>query len=404
VAFGIGLAEVNRGYECERIRIQVSVLASTGVQNEVEASPDPLACEGRVQLTTANDVADILLSTISFLLAAALVFSILTKSYAWGPGVVPIHKQVDRPKISFPPPSPFTHIHETRRLYVWFLLIIFVSALIVDFALTIMVHDMRQVITPVDNYNRRLTTTVNQEKLSVFAQYTSPLSTSNIPASLTEQEPRLRGWATTNNRFRLALSSFIVGLAFLQLMDLICWKRRWVAYVIAMLFFFSLFTCFVMFAMDVHDVNKARKTLRCPTSLRVILQYVEPGKISPRPKVLPNGPITSRTTVARIRCSQWQYFATCFVEFLLAILLIIWIVYEFLYRANLTWDTYYFYADSEWLRNHSLFVEVTDREAYDWQRFTMETGRDYYYSPTLGISTRTRPRNYIDPVAAVPAY
>jgi len=186
-------------------------------------------------------------------------------------------------------------------------------------------------------------------------------------------------------------------------MDLICWKRRWVAYVIAVLFFFTIFTCLVIFAMDVHDVNKARKIRHCPTNLRVILSYVEPYAITPRPKVIPTGPVLA-TRVVTIRCSQWQYFATCFVEFWLAILIIIWVVYEFLYRCNATWDTYYFYADSEWLRNHSLFVEVTDREAYDWQRFTMETGRDYYYSPTLGISTRTRPRNYIDPVVPVPLY
>jgi hypothetical protein len=70
---------------------------------------------------------------------------------------------------------------------------------------------------------------------------------------------------------------------------------------------------------------------------------------------------------------------------------------EFFIRSNFSWSTFYFYADSEWLRNHSLFVEGTDREAYDWKRFTMETGRDYFYSPSLGISTIARPRNYIEP-------
>eukprot|EP01000_Liburna_glaciale_P005531 NODE_5364_length_391_cov_491.146199_g4302_i0.p1 GENE.NODE_5364_length_391_cov_491.146199_g4302_i0~~NODE_5364_length_391_cov_491.146199_g4302_i0.p1 ORF type:complete len:89 (-),score=20.07 NODE_5364_length_391_cov_491.146199_g4302_i0:123-365(-) len=70
-------------------------------------------------------------------------------------------------------------------------------------------------------------------------------------------------------------------------------------------------------------------------------------------------------------------------------------LYEYVFRVT-GWDTFYFYADSEFLRVSSLFFPTTDREAYDWKKYTMETGREYYYSPTLGISCQHRPKNYME--------
>jgi uncharacterized membrane protein (DUF373 family) len=173
---------------------------------------------------------------------------------------------------------------------------------------------------------------------------------------------------------------------------MLAWKRRWFAYVLAALMFWAIVGCYIIFGMDVHDINKAKK-LPCPNA-SVFFHIIEPIQAV-------RGAISNS-----VRCGQFNYYATVAMEFLLGFLLIIYFLYEFIFRCLAKWDTYYFYADSEWLRNHSLFVENTDREAYDWQRFTMDTGRDYYYSPTLGISSRTRPRNYIDPDVPLgfPAY
>jgi len=208
----------------------------------------------------------------------------------------------------------------------------------------------------------------------------------------TKSTPTIRsGWNRINNRFRLALTSLVAGFCVLQWVNMISWKRRWFAYVLAVFMFWGLVGSMIIFGMDVNDINQAKK-LPCPV-VGIFFQVVEPNQA---PQFQGDG----------IRCAQFQYYATAFMEFLMGFLLLLYVLIEFVFRAMATWESYYFFADSEWLRNHSLFVESTDREAYDWKRFTMETGRDYYYSPTLGVSTRTRPRNYIDPDVPVgfPAY
>jgi hypothetical protein len=358
VAFAIGLAQHPRAYQCEDYRFRNGQVIDT-----------PLNCDDRKQLSIATFTADFVLAILSFLLFVALVFSTTKKNWAWGPGRVSVSKSSNKPKIAYPPPSPFTHIHQTRRLYVWFLLFCVTAALIVAFVLVIKLqeHDTRIVWT--DDRNQRV---------GFFG--------SNMEYAIKS------GWHRINNRFRLALTSTIVGLCVLQWLNMLAWKRRWFAYVLAALMFWAIVGCYIIFGMDVHDINKAKK-LPCPNA-GVIFRIVEP--------IQTNAGITGNA----VRCSQWNYYATVAMEFLLGFLLIIYFLYEFIFRCLAKWDTYYFYADSEWLRNHSLFVENTDREAYDWKRFTMDTGRDYYYSPTLGISSRTRPRNYIDPDVPLgfPAY
>eukprot|EP00178_Gracilaria_changii_P010298 TRINITY_DN2997_c0_g1_i1.p1 TRINITY_DN2997_c0_g1~~TRINITY_DN2997_c0_g1_i1.p1 ORF type:complete len:301 (+),score=44.61 TRINITY_DN2997_c0_g1_i1:132-905(+) len=231
------------------------------------------------------------------------------------------------------------HIHETRRTMVWVLLFVVFILIIADFVYTIVLHEFRIRAREIDANGLRV------------------------------EQP---GWPVLNSRFRIAVSFAAFGLAALMIIDLLASKRRLIAFLLAILLFFTAIAAIIIFALDVHDINDA-DDLPAPLDQTI------------------NGVLVSLSE------KQWAYGATAAIEFMLFFFIIVFLLYEFVFRCLATLDTYYFYADSEWLRLNSLFVDHTDREAYDWKKFAMETGRYYYYSPTLGISTRTRPKNYVDP-------
>jgi len=180
------------------------------------------------------------------------------------------------------------------------------------------------------------------------------------------------GWTIRQNRFRVALGGFTIAFSAILLLDMAGWRRRIMAYIFGTGLFWCSVGLFVCFGMDVNQVSKAGK-MSCPTS---------------------GGPAFN------IKCMQWAYFGTCFVDFALAFIVLIFVIFEFFFRSAYGWGTFYFYADSEWLRNHSLFVDQTDREAFDWKKFVLDSGKEYYYSPSLGISTRLPPKNYVEPEGA----
>jgi hypothetical protein len=297
---------------------------------------------------------DACLATFSFLLFLVLLFTTTKKNWAWGPGRMSIEKSANRPAINYPPPSPFTYVAETRRTYVYILLFVVGAFVLMDWILALQLHGIRTQVKFID-----------------------PETQHDIIKS---------GWPIQKNRFRLAVAVITFGFLVLNLLDLLATKRRWIAYLLATILFCCSAALFVVFAFDVHAINEA-KDLPCPEG----------------PWAVPGYGTVLATSFA-VTCVHWQYQATAFVDFALAFLLLLFVIFEYIYRSTATWNTYYFFADSEWLRNHSIFVDATDREAYDWKRYTMETGRDYYYSPTLGISTRVRPRNYVDPDFIAPLY
>lgn len=301
-------------------------------------------CSSPRSVAVAAAVSDALVGFLALLLVGTLLYTITNNNYAWGPGHVSVKKSPLQPHINFPPETSYTKIHETRRLYVWLLLSLFAAALALNITLTFIIHEMRNKAVEVDNNNMEV--------------YTS-------------------GWPMRNNRLRVGLGLITILLVLISLLDYIGTKRRALAYLAAILLFFSAIGFFVSFGFDVDKINKAQDL-----------------------------PCLKDTTLGfgqEIRCSYSPYQGTAAIEFLLAIFILVYLVYEFLYRVMASWDSFYFYADSEWLRNHSLFVDSTDRVAYDWKRFQMETGKEYYYSPTLGIATRMRPAGYIDPDAPMPA-
>jgi len=351
VAFGLSIDDIYDAYGCEPLNYP-------GTPDDFQGNTYSLWCEPREALQLANTIADISWSIIAFLFFWALIFTTLQRNWAWGPGRIAVAKSPNRPRVTYPPPSPFTHIHETRRLYVWVLLIAFVVCLVWDFTLSIIMH---------------------QERITV--NYTFGNNT-----------VLQRGWPQKNNAYRLALTFLTIAFALIELMNLATWKRRWVAYTFGLLLFAAGCAGFVVFAMDVSDINHAKKNTPCPQPTNLVINLLHEGN---RPNEVYNLPKKSGQKV--FGCPHWEYAAVAFLDFWLAFILVVWAFIEFFIRSNFSWSTFYFYADSEWLRNHSLFVESTDREAYDWKRFTMETGRDYYYSPSLGISTVGRPRNYIEP-------
>jgi Ca2+/Na+ antiporter len=346
VAFGFGINEVQEAEECAHYVLSFP-------QGKFAYGPSDI-CDDRRQLSTATVVMDACVATFAFLLFVALLFTTTKKNWAWGPGRMSIEKSANQPAINYPPPSPFTYVAETRRTYVYILLFFVGAFVLMDWILTLTLHGIRTQVKFID-----------QE---------------------TQHDIIKSGWPIQKNRFRLAIAVITFGFLVLNLLDLLSTKRRWIAYLHGVILFCLAAALFVVFAFDVHSINEA-KDLACPEGPWGVPGY---GTI----------PASS----FEVTCVHWQYQATAFVDFALAFLLLLFVIFEYLYRSTATWNTYYFFGDSEWLRNHSIFVDATDREAYDWKRYTMETGRDYYYSPTLGISTRVRPRNYVDPDFIAPLY
>lgn len=353
VSFALGISQINQLEDCPDLTF-ISTATSSNVQ--VHYSPvdfnlgnPSLICRKREQLTSATCAADAAQAFSAMILAVLLVYTTTNANWAWGPGKIPVEKSVNQPRVQFPPPSPFTHIAETRRAYVWLAIFATLAFVIIAFILTIIMHELRTKPKMIDFRN---------------------------------QQVERHGWPTRNNRLRVALSGFVIGVGALSVLDMAGWKRRLVSYLLGTAFFWLFIGLLAVFGLDVHDVNQAKKDLSCP---RVW--------------------VAAATPAVQIKCYYFAYYATCFVDYWTSMIILFYILYEYIYRVNATWDTFYFYSDSEWLRNHSLFVDQTDREAFDWKKYAMDNGREYYYSPSLGISTRLRPRNFVEsefdqPVAA----
>jgi hypothetical protein len=347
IAFAVGVHDVQFAWECANW-----AFTTTGLRNFAFGPSD--ICDDRRQLSTATVCMDAALATFSLLLCIALIFTTMKKNWAWGPGRLSIEKSANRPAINYPPPSPFTHVADTRRVYVYILLFFVGAFVLMDWILAIMLSYIRVQPNLIDNQGHTIIKS---------------------------------GWPVQKNRFRLAIAVITFGILIINLIDNLATKRRWIAYLMGALLFLCAGALFVVFAFDVHSINKA-KNLACPDNI----VFVKPGY----------GNVAAFNF--QIVCVHWSYQATAFVDFALAFLLLLFVIFEYIFRSTRSWNTYYFFADSEWLRNHSIFVDATDREAYDWKRYTMETGRDYFYSPTLGISTRVRPRNYVDPDFIAPLF
>jgi cell division protein FtsL len=341
VSFALGISQVQALKDCPDLHFN-----PTATAGQVQTSFYPIdfdlvsssnVCWRREQLTSATIAADGAQAATALVLGILLIYTTLKTNWAWGPGKIPVEQSFNQPRQRFPPPSPFTHIAETRRTYVWISIFLLFAFVLIAFILTIIMHELRIKPRMVDSRG------LVQEKA---------------------------GWPQRNNRLRVALSGFTVGFAALSLIDLAGWKRRLVSYGLGVGFFWIFVGMLIIFAMDVRDVNHA-KDMVCPANL-------------------------VGAPVIQLKCFYFAYYATCFVDFWLAILLLVYVVYEYIYRTS-TWDTFYFYADSEWLRNHSLFVEQTDREAFDWKKYALDNGKEFYYSPSLGISCWQRPRNFVEP-------
>ena len=142
-----------------------------------------------------------------------------------------------------------------------------------------------------------------------------------------------------------------------------------------------------------------------PIPLRVSTRPPTPPTLRPT-DITPGPRRTPPSSPAACPRAQAQYIGTTATDLLLGAYIALYLGYEYVHRSLNTWDTYYFFADSEWLRNRSLFVERTDRLAHDWQQFRMASGRAYWYSAALGLSTATCPEGFEEALddAYGPAY
>eukprot|EP00992_Anisonema_acinus_P015472 TRINITY_DN9762_c0_g1_i4.p1 TRINITY_DN9762_c0_g1~~TRINITY_DN9762_c0_g1_i4.p1 ORF type:complete len:515 (+),score=94.01 TRINITY_DN9762_c0_g1_i4:56-1600(+) len=341
VSFGLGIDQIHKLADCPDFTFN-TIHFSPLVTDLWDTSN---ICTRREQIAAAAVVADICQSLSALLLAALLVYTITEANWAWGPGKVDISKTLGQRSVeSFPPPSPFTHMAETRRIYVWMAIAAVTVFVLTAFILTMKMHELRIKPRPVGTRNDRL---------------------------------QISGWPMRNSRFRVAVSGLLIAATLLSVLDMFIWRRRVMAYLLAALLFWVFVGYVIVFAMDVNSIDDA-KTSEMKNSATM--------------------GCSSSNTAVPIKCTYHAFQGLAFMDLWTGLIVFLYLLYEFVYRVNSTWESFYFFADSEWLRNNSLPVESTDQEAFDWKRFYLDVGnREYYYSPSLGISCYQKPANFVEP-------
>jgi hypothetical protein len=108
------------------------------------------------------------------------------------------------------------------------------------------------------------------------------------------------GWPIKNTRIRMAISAAVILTI---LLNLIPFRSRVIHYCFAFLLFFASAPLLISFALDIKELDSARKD-PCPTNFK---------------------------------CTYSPYVATIFFEIFLAVLLIFYVIFEFVFR--LSYDT-----------------------------------------------------------------
>jgi len=108
------------------------------------------------------------------------------------------------------------------------------------------------------------------------------------------------GWPVKNTRLRMAISAAVILTI---LLNLIPFRSRVIHYCFAFLLFFASAPLLISFALDVKELDSARKD-PCPSNLK---------------------------------CTYSPYVAIIFFEIFLAVLLIFYVIFEFVFR--LSYDT-----------------------------------------------------------------
>jgi magnesium-transporting ATPase (P-type) len=108
------------------------------------------------------------------------------------------------------------------------------------------------------------------------------------------------GWPIKNTRLRVAISAAIILVV---LINLIPFRSRVIHYLFAFLLFFASVPLLIAFALDVKEVSNTRKDT-CPDGFR---------------------------------CTHAGYVATIFFEIFLAVVLVFYVIFEFIFR--LAYDT-----------------------------------------------------------------
>jgi hypothetical protein len=108
------------------------------------------------------------------------------------------------------------------------------------------------------------------------------------------------GWSVKNTRLRMAISAAVILTI---LLNLIPFRSRVIHYCFAFALFFASVPLLISFALDVKELDNARKD-PCPTNFE---------------------------------CDYGRYVATIFFEIFLAVLLIFYVIFEFIFR--LSYDT-----------------------------------------------------------------
>jgi hypothetical protein len=109
-----------------------------------------------------------------------------------------------------------------------------------------------------------------------------------------------QGWPIKNTRLRMAISAAVILTI---LLNLIPFRSRVIHYCFAFLLFFASAPLLISFALDVKELDSARKD-PCPTNFK---------------------------------CTYHQYVAIIFFEIFLAVLLVFYVIFEFIFR--LSYDT-----------------------------------------------------------------
>lgn len=144
VSFALGIDQVQQVKDCPDLTFPT---VNFGPLKYILKDPSTI-CRSREQISTAAIVADACQALAAFTLAFLLIYTTLKPHWAWGTGKVSVQKSANNPRSAFPPPSPFTHIAQTRRVYVWIAIAFTLAFVLIAFILTIKLHELR--VKPAD--------------------------------------------------------------------------------------------------------------------------------------------------------------------------------------------------------------------------------------------------------------
>ena len=188
-------------------------------------------------------------AVLALVTAGVLVYTTSLRRWAWGPGYIPVHVYPDQPRPAFPPPTPFTHVAETRRAYFWACALVLLVVTVAGFCATVAGVGLQTVPQLIDGDNR-----------VVFTP----------------------GWSRRNTLIRVAVTAGCLAAGGFTVLDMWAVRSRVLAFFLAVVLFWLMVAAFVAFGFDLAEVLAAGEA-SCPlgSGVEVTCSQVSPPVHAP---------------------------------------------------------------------------------------------------------------------------